>query len=297
MTRTIGDYIVLIVSIIGSIASIVAFRDYFVPHLNEQGWVGVLFLGIIALFFLGYNYYLILTYRRKVRYADIYADLNTGFSYIHSINRNQEINVETIIQNLTYLCDSLANAFTNIYGKHIGVCIKFLVIDNKRPLVQTLVRDSYSKTIQRKTGSSDKTNHWLDGNSDFDFIYSNFNNDNVDTSYFHESHLPICKDYKNTRLNTSWMPKRNFPFFENIVRRRLWPLKYRSTLVVPIIPLQADDQTQDRIRGFLCIDSDKEGCFKGFTDINILKGVSDGLFNQIDLLYNLIQQKQTSDGK
>ena len=201
----------------------------------------------------------------------------------------QNPQVEKIIQNLSNLCDSLAEAFMDIYGEHIGVCIKFIVDDNKRPLVQTLVRDRYSKTCQRKTGSSDTTKHWLDGNSDFDFIYSNFNNDNVDTSYYYEPNLPTCKDYKNTRLKSSWMPKRNLLFFENIVRRKMWPLKYRSTLVVPIVPLQADEQSQDKIRGFLCIDSPKEGYFKGTTDIHILKGVSDGLYNQIDLLQQLMQ--------
>lgn len=292
MKRTIGDYLILLLSILGSLTSIIAFGIYFAPSLNDQGWTGVLFLGVIALLFLGYNYYLIFTYRRKIRYADIYADINTGFSYLHQTNRTESKNAELIIQNLSNLCDSLANAFKSVYGEHIGVCIKFLVNKETRPLVQTLVRDSYSKTIQRKTGTNDKIQHWLDGNSDFDFIYSNFNDDNIDTSFYYEPKLPICRDYKNTRLKNSWLPKRNFYIFENIVRRKFWPLPYRSTLVVPIIPLQANEQTQDKIRGFLCIDSPKENCFLCETDINILKGVSDGLFNQIDTLYYLITKQQ-----
>ena len=297
MTKTIGDYIVLLISIIGSLASIIAFGVYFAPNLNDQGLWGVIFLGLIALFFLGYNFYLIFTYRRKVRYADIYADINTGFSHLHSINRQQGQNPEMIIQNLSNLCDSLADAFSKIYEEKIGVCIKFLIKNEQqnRISVQTLVRDAYSKTIQRKTGTNDKTIHWLDGNSDFEFIYSNFDNDNIDTTYFHKEHLPICKDYKNTRLQNNWMPNKTFPFFENMMRRRYWPLKYRSTLVVPIVPLLADEQCKDRIRGFLCIDSPKEGHFKGGIDTNILRGVSDGVFNQIDTLHCLINNKNNNE--
>ena len=80
------------------------------------------------------------------------------------------------------------------------------------------------------------------------------------------------------------------------MRRKCWHLKYRSTLVVPIVPLLADEQSKDKIRGFLCIDSPKEGRFKGGIDTNILRGVSDGLFNQIDTLYHLIKIQQNNNG-
>ena len=100
----------------------------------------------------------------------------------------------------------------------------------------------------------------------------NFDNDNEDTSYYHEPHLPICKDYKNTRLKQGWQPK------------------YRSTLVVPIVPLMADEQKQEMLRGFLCVDSPKEGIFNKTIDVCILKGISDGLYSQIDKLYCLMKQ-------
>lgn len=139
-------------------------------------------------------------------------------------------------------------------------------------------------------GENDKTKHWIDANSDFEFIYTNFDNDNEDTSYYHEPHLPICKDYKNTRLKQGWQPKKPITFLENIMRRRSWPLKYRSTLVVPIVPLMADEQKQEMLRGFLCVDSPKEGIFNKTIDVCILKGISDGLYSQIDKLYCLMKQ-------
>lgn len=297
MTKTLGDYLVLILSIIGSLASIIAFGVFFAPHLNDQGLWGVIFLGVITLFFLSYNFYLVFTYRKKVRYAEVYSNINTGFSYLHSINRHSEERSDIILQNLSNLCDSLSNAFTKIYGEQICVCIKFLIKNEqqRRVSVQTLVRDTYSKTIQRKTGTNDSTQHWLDGNSDFEFIYSNFDNDNIDTRFFHESHLPTCKDYKNTRMQGNWLPQRHFALFENMLRRKCWPLKYKSTLVVPIVPLLADEQSKDKIRGFLCIDSSKEGRFNKTVDVDILRGVSDGLFNQIDKLHQLITRAQTDE--
>lgn len=288
MKKTIGDYLVLMLSIIGSLASIWAFGEYFLPNLNCQGEIGVSFLGVLSLVFLGTNYYLVSHYRRNVRYIDVFDDINTGFAHIHRVERQENAQAADIIQNLSDLCNSIHEAFTQVYGTKIGVCIKFISIENNRAKALTLVRDEYSKKNQRRTGTNDSTQHWIDANSDFEFIYTNIDNDNEDTSFYHEGHLPICKDYKNTRLRPGWQSKNPIPFLENYMRRKNWPLKYRSTLVVPIVPLMADEQSQDMLRGFLCIDRQKENIFNETVDVSILKGISDGLYSQIDKLYNLM---------
>jgi len=66
MTKTLGDYLFLILTIFGSAASIFLFGTYFAPELNDQGLVGVIFLGIITILFLFYNIHLILKYRKKL---------------------------------------------------------------------------------------------------------------------------------------------------------------------------------------------------------------------------------------
>jgi hypothetical protein len=291
MKKTLGDYIVLLIGIIGSFASTIGFGIYIAPELDSQGWVGVAFLGLLAFFFLGYNFYLIAKYRKKVRYSEIFDEINIGFSELHKIDRIDEPSIEMIIQKMGFLCDSLASAFTKINGHNIGICVKYLTFENKRPLVQTLVRDRSSKTNDRKTGNADGIKHFLDLNSDFDFIYSNFDNDNIDTTFYYEPNLPICNDYKNTRLNNNWLTKTKIPFTENIFRRLSWPLKYRSTMVVPIVPILADDQNQKSIRGFLCIDSPREKSFNKQIDVSVLKGVCDGLYNKIDKLNSLIKEQ------
>ncbi|GAA5033244.1 hypothetical protein GCM10011506_25210 [Marivirga lumbricoides] len=289
MKKTLGDYSVLILSIIGSFASIISFGIYFSPHLDNQGFVGVFFLGIISIFFIGYSFYLIAKYRKKIRYADIFEEINVGFTELHSIDRQEDPSIELIIQKLGFLCDNLSNAFSTINGEKIGVCIKFLTFKGKRPIVTTLVRDRYSKSKNRKTGTADNTEHFIELNSDFQFIWDNFDNENIETSFYYERHLPICKDYKNSRLSSDWRGKVKFGLIDNFVRRKQWPLPYRSTLVVPVVPLLADEQNQKAIRGFLCLDSSKEGKFSPQIDVDILKGISDGLYNKIDKLNALIK--------
>jgi uncharacterized membrane protein len=290
MVRTFGDYFVLIFSIVGSLASIIAFGVYFEPLLNLQGWIGVLFLGIISLFFLSYNLYLISKYRKRVKYANVFQEINIAFSQLHSIDRKETISAELIIQNLTFLCEFISHAFKKINDCEIGVCIKYLTYENKRPKAETLVRDSNSKVNGRKTGKNDTKNHWLDSNSDFDFIYSNFDNENIDTTFYYERCLPTKKGYINTRLDKNWVKENKIPFIENYLRKKAWPLWYRSTLVVPIVPINADEQSQQMIRGFLCIDAPKSNTFYPQFDVNILKGISDGLYNKIDKLHFLIQE-------
>lgn len=290
MYKTFSDYIVLLISIIGSFASIMAFGVYFAPKLDNQGWIGVLFLGLIAFFFIGYTFYLIYRYRKKVMYAEIFEEINVGFTELHLVDRHSDPSIEMIIQKVGFLCDSISNAFTKVNGNKIGVCIKFLTFKDKRPLVSTLVRDKYSKSKNRKTGKSDGTEHFIELNSDFQFISDNFDNDIVDTSFYHEKQLPTCKGYHNSRLNSEWYGKRKFGIFDNFVRRKQWPLAYRSTLVVPVVPLLADEQNQKSIRGFICLDSAKEGIFNPLIDLDILKGISDGLYNKIDRLNELIKQ-------
>lgn len=287
MLKTLEDYAVFILTIVGSCASIISLVQLG-SELGNQGVWGVVFLGFIAIIFIFYNFYLISRFRKKVKYGEIFEELNIGFSQLHNISRHLEPSTELIIQRLTFLCDSISNAFTKINGHHIGVCIKFLTFENDRPLVKTLVRDSKSKANGRKTGTHDTTKHWLEGNSDFEHIYTNFDNDDINTAYYYEPNLPVCRDYKNTRLRNKWLPenRRNLRRIKKI-RRVAWPLKYKSTLVTPIVPLLADEQEQTAIRGFLCIDSPRENTFFEEIDPTILRGICDGLYNKIDQLNKL----------
>ena len=285
MTRTIGDYIVIILSILGSIASIFAYAEYVVPNLNDQGIMGILIIGAFAFIFLGYSLFLISKYRKKVRYADMFEELNIGFASIHSLDRKKKNDLDDIVSSLISICDALSNSFSSLHGNRIGVCIKHLEITNGKTIVKTLVRDQNSISNNRKTGEADKTKHWLSDNSDFKFIYANFDNDTIETESFFENHLPIKENYFNSRFK-QWPPKK-LPIGNRLNRRRQWPLKYKSTIVVPIVPLFANDGNQEALRGFLCIDSPKEATFNKEVDVKILRGVADGIYKKIDYINTL----------
>lgn len=291
--RTIWDYIIMLIGTMGSLASVICLYAFF-NNLSTEGWIAVLFMGVISLYFVIYNFWLLTRYRKKTRYADAYGAINIGFSHLHRLRRIENLQINQILPELAKLCDEMSYAFGRLYGSQIGICIKFIVNDNGRPRCETLVRNSYSNAQNRKSGSQDVTKHWIDANSDFEFIYSNFDNDNVDTSYYLEQHLPTCRDYKNTRLKNGWKPKSYFLFPEKYARKWNWPLPYKSTLIVPIVPLIANDQSQEAIRGFLCADSPSEGIFNKYYDVDIMKGVADGIYNQIDLIHQLTKEESKS---
>lgn len=275
----------MLIGTLGSLASIIALSVFF-NQLSTEGWIAVLFLGVLCVFFVGYNFWLLTRYRKKTKYADAYGAINIGFSHLHRLRRIKDPTIPQILPELEKLCNEVSNAFSKIYGIKIGVCIKVIVNDNGRPRCETLVRDSNS-TQNRKSGSQDVTKHWINLNSDFEFIYNNFDNENVDTSYYLEQHLHNCRDYKNTRIKTGWKPPKVFLFPEKYARKWNWPLPYKSTLIVPIVPLLANEQSQEAIRGFLCADSPNEGIFNKYYDVDIMKGVADGIYNQIDLIHQL----------
>lgn len=283
MKKTLGDYLIIIFSIIASIATLLGFYQTYYQDLNEQGKWGVIFLGIIALWFLFYNIYIVQKYRKKVGYCEMFEELNIGFTTLHSLDRDDnELNAKEIRNKLKTLCTNIANAFKEVKGHQIGVCIKVIAFGKEgRAKVITLCRDEKS-TQNRPIGKNDKPEHWISENSDFNFIYENIADDGSKGFYINNN-LPFSYDYSNTRLNghKKWPPPK-FPLLSWLLRLVFWPLKYRSTIVVPIIPLGIDGRTKDKLRGFLCIDSPRHFTFNEQYDVEILKGISDGLYNKID---------------
>ena len=276
----------MLIGTLGNLASIVALCVFF-NQLSTEGWIAIAFMGCICVYFVAYNFWLLTRYRNKTRYADVYGVINIGFSHLHRLRRVENLTIDQILPEMEKLCDEVSHGLGRVYSSKIGVCIKIIINDDGRPRCETLVRDSQSNAQNRKSGTQDETKHWIDANTDFEFIYSNFDDDNVDTSYYLEQHLPTCRDYKNTRLKAGWKHRTYWPFPEKYARKWNWPLPYKSTLVVPIVPLIANDQSQDAIRGFLCADSPDEGIFNKYYDVDIMKGVADGIYNQIDLIHKL----------
>lgn len=291
--KIISDYLVILISIFASIATLIGFYKTYYKDLDDQGKYGVLFTGIIALWFLCYNLWLIYKNRRRIGYSEVFEELNYGFTKLHSIDRLQEeeLSAKEIKDRLKNMCTHISNAFKEINGYHNGVCIKLISFGTEgRAKVITLCRDEKSSHT-RPVGKGDSIKHWLSENSDFQFIYDNIEGESDNVGYFINNNLPLSYDYSNTRLNChkNWPPPK-IPFFNIILRLIFWPLKYRSTIVVPIIPLGIDGRTKEKLRGFLCIDAPKFYSFNEQYDVEILRGISDGLYNKIDKLQDKLKE-------
>lgn len=237
----------------------------------------------------------------RSKYADAYKIINEGFYPIHAFRRmtlsmeesfwnnidekESERIINCIKNNLTKVCDNLSIVFSKIYNNQIGACIKLIVSDNGRPRTITLVRDGYSSgqanRPSAKTDDERNIMHWLHSNSDFSFIYGQIMQNEYQYStrnYFLSRNLIVDtleKHYTNSRLPNNWNKNTD------------WPLPYKSTLVVPIIPLSEDKGKKPEIKGFICIDSANENCFNDDLDLDILRGMADGIYNQVKILHSL----------
>lgn len=288
MKKTFGDYFVLLISIIGSFASIIAYYQFIMPNLNDQGKYGVLFLGILSLYFLACNFYFISKYRKKSRYSDVFEELYIGNIQINSSLRENIKDIKTITSNLQNLCNHLKSIFTDINGHTISVCIKLIFEENDKFRVRTLCRDSLSNT-QRIGGEHDNVVHWISENSDFDFITKNIKDGYQEKDYYFANWIPIKYGYRNSRLTDNSNPRH--PFKSIILRIWNWPLKYKSSVVVPIIPRTKKDDGK-LIRGFLCMDSPRNVAFDEEIDILILKGIADNIYVLIDRIHNSLKVKE-----
>lgn len=283
------NYFGALLGLLGALTGIASFvLGYY--KLNDQGVVGISFLGLISVWFLIQNIFLTKKYQKYAGYAEIFDEINLGFSELHAIERETEgkPTPKDIIQRLEKLCNHLSVGFRQVKGHRCGVCIKIISYGSKkRPKARTLCRDDHSnKSQMRPSGNVDNTDHWLDMNTDFDFILKSVE-DHTNALYYLGKDLPLIEGYQNTRLHAyAWPPKRT-PIINRWFRLWNWPLQYRSTLVVPLLPLDSNSHSKEMVRGFLCIDSPSRKVFNEQQDVEILRGIADGLYSKIDKLHKL----------
>lgn len=272
------DYLIVILSVVGSIASIISI---FYQSSSDISKTAIIVLGILLLLSMCHDWIFSFKYRQLSGYSNIISELNTANSLI----KNRQINdAQTATNILATYCESISSIFSTLKGHRIGVCVKLLVREENDLEVITQARDAYSQSHNRKTGSADKTKHKLESNSDFSFIYNKIDSDLEDSTFFHSGNLILENDYRNSRLN-DWHAK-NIPFVpKSFARKWCWPLPYKSTIVVPIFPLDSDSQKKENLRGFLCVDSERTRTFEIPIDKEILRGFAAELCPIIDRLH------------
>lgn len=260
----------------------------------------ILFIGIAMIFFMISSVYFVLTYRRTIGYAPAMKHMGLGFSKIHDLNRQPRKTTPAaqgaeITRTLKELCDHFAQALTMINYHPVAVCVKFLYAKEGKLIVSTLARDATSASQNRKYGGSDKVEHWVNTrNSGFYLIYERMFKSHVEPFLF-QRFLPWKKGYQNTRLDPSWNEPR-IPIVGFIWRQIRWPLPYRSAITVPIVPLDPNLHDPSAIRGYLCIDSNRNWSFSRRYDVDLIRGMADGIYNQVDELYRLSHPTSANHG-
>lgn len=283
------DYIILLLSITSSIATLWGFKLAYAKDLNEPGKYGVIFLGTIALYFLISNIYIISKYKGRTGYANAFADLNLALTHIYTIDRCENQNAKNITDELKQTCTHISNSFSFIKGYHVGVCVKLMAsADNSNDAeVITLCRDEKSEK-KRPIDKGRRIGHKILENTDFKFINEHISDEGC--CYINNG-IPFTVTYKNTRFSGQELIFNENFFIKWFARLFLWPLSYKSTLVLPIVPLSINEREANKLRGFLCIDSSHLNSFNKSADFEILQGMSDALYNKIDELYNSIDKQ------
>lgn len=280
----IKDFVILLLSLCGSVASIASIY-YF--DQQDQGKVALIILGVLLCMSMCHDWYYTHKVRQKERYISIPEDLNTIYSQI----RCKYENVQEITNMLASLCNATSTIFSEIHGTNIGVCIKLMTEVSKEAVIVTHVRDRYSMKNGRKTGKNEKVKHYLKDNSDFLYIYEELDQSNSGIIYYYSKDVATDPNYKNSSLHNWKQPTFGWPIVNSLIRKQKWPLPYRSTIVIPIIPLNSNNQNVANLKGFLCLDSKKTNGFNKDADIEILRGLSDEICPLIDRINELSMQK------
>lgn len=172
---------------------------------------------------------------------------------------------EGIVADLTQRCSEISNAFEKIKDVKIGVCIKYVNGSIENPYVETLCRDTYSYNKRKNLYTTEEKDYLLQ-NTDFKHIFELVKEKRPYRSlYYCGNHLANKHQYINTHL-IGELPSSILTYYK---RRKMWPLPYKSTIVVPI--LYPDNMGAS---AFLCIDSPNSKGFDKKRDVVILQQIA-----------------------
>lgn len=195
------------------------------------------------------------------------------------IQQNDITEVQTK-QVLNQLCDNLESLFSGMTKSKCAVSIKVFVNKDDGIAVEScsvinLVRDS--KHFSRNTDKYKEINHTIIGNSSYTYVINNVLKGNGDFLYVNNN-VNATDNYLNTSKDA----------YTNGL------LPYNSELVYPLLPAYCnnDKQENQKILGFLCIDSEKTNCFPHTEYIQeIMRIASNQIYNAINS-WRLCQPKQ-----
>jgi hypothetical protein len=208
-----------------------------------------------------------LYYHRRARYVDVIQSLYDLAADIQKMSEANNATKVEIEQKCRQVVNQLNRIMKTVTGKQCFACIKTVTIKKKkteyRLVATTLCRDNDS---QERVKRQDNVIHWVGKNTTFEQLQENPEKNRI---YF-KNYLPLTKPYENTSFDLyGGEPSKN-----RLIRLLTWNLPYKSTIVVSIL---AEDHSRDeKVIGFLCVDSRPLGVFHQ-NDVVIMQKIADAL--------------------
>jgi hypothetical protein len=219
-------------------------------------------------------------WRRKKKYGDEWAAINQAHAHLWHLagisTADKTLIKTTFEQSLTQLTE----VFSRLTGTLCSASIKMLLQSFKvyrfDAVIGTYARDCGSLNTRANPDYPGPVT--LEENTDFKLIAQNLKKGNPVPYFFSNDLLKdALKGYRNSRFPAEFYNtvKAQPPARAYNLLKKFWPLEYRSAIVVPIFPLQADKDYD--LVGFLCIDSPKTKAFLP-CDVEILRNLAAAMY-------------------
>jgi hypothetical protein len=232
---------------------------------------------------------------RKARYAEIIEHQRTISELVREAAAKDRNKAE-FIELFTNILDQLADAFGLLTATKCATCLKILAYEhrqpggNPEPLTETVCRDKTSAAQRYQPVNT--VLHWVSENTDFHLVHTAFPGPDA---VFFSNNLATVPGYRNTSATQLSHVTLNPTRVTRLKSEIFWPLKYRSTIVVPVRSRNSDGH--DCLRGYLCVDSRSRGVFDPRFDLELMQSVSSLLGPIFGRYYDLMWSTRNSEEK
>ena len=292
--RRVTNFVSALVSFAGGTTTLVLAYGRWYPQASRDGQTATIFLSLYVVALSLTLVWREWAYATKSRYAEILSSLEENFLILQKLVAEQTATVGQIEQGCIRLVTNLAKIFSLTTSTACSVCIKVIEGDPKvhqneslRPKVRTLCRNDDAEK-RRKLADISSVSHWVDQNTDF---YNLHQNAGTPREYcFFSNNIPGLRGYRNSSFEVYGSPADSLILTKLFPPFASWPLPYKSTIVVPILPRAHDAQSQ-RLYGYLCVDSRSRGAFSRRYDPELLTGIAECLCAVVKRYCDLVEAK------
>lgn len=275
-------------------------------------------ISVILLFSLAILTMILIKKEDKKRVAEneiLINEINKNKAYVLAIPKiSKAISVfvngyktNTFLSNLKKLEDEIATIFSEIKGVPCCVTVKYFEANGtmctKRSLINGKDRPDRGKLMDNKK-KYPTLKSFLKANTDFSVLFEKLQLNKPRNVYFFSNDLINYIDYQNSLLEEDGyyrkVMKRGGSDAPREIKETLWPLEYKSTIVVPLTLMAERDEeelletdVEPKLAGTLCIDSKEVEIFDELVDVGLLQSISETIF----LYMNLNKRKRKTTAK